>query len=306
MKRISVLMAAAFVVMGAANSAFAVELKGQIRIDGSSTVFPISEAIAEEFGKVHKNVRVTVGTSGTGGGFKKIIMGEIDICDASRVIKDSEAKDAKSKGIDLLALPVSHDGITLVVNKENTWVDHLTTEELKMIWGPESKVKTWKDVRAEWPANPIKLYGPGTDSGTFDFFTEAINGKAQSSRADFTKSEDDNVLVKGVSGDKYSLGYFGYSFYVENKSTLRAIPIKHKGVVVAPTEKTINDESYRPLSRLVYIYVNKQALKKSEVKEFVRYYLNTSSKISKEVGFIPLNEKISKTTLEQFNKSQGM
>jgi len=271
----------------------ATQLSGKVKIDGSSTVFPVTEAVAEEFGKQHGRVRVTVGVSGTGGGFKKFTAGETDICDASRKIKDQEAALARKHGIDYLEIPVAYDGISIIINKENTWVDHLTTAELKKIWQPNSNVQTWKDIRPTWPAEKIKLYGPGTDSGTFDYFTETVNGKSQVSRSDFTKSEDDNVLVKGVAGDKYSLGYFGFAYYIENSSLLKAVPIKHeKGIAVMPSQKSINDGSYQPLSRPIFIYVSDRAVKKPEVVAFVEFYIANAAKLSKEVGYVPLPESM--------------
>ncbi|MFQ6615037.1 MAG: PstS family phosphate ABC transporter substrate-binding protein, partial [Fidelibacterota bacterium] len=203
-------------------------LQGTVKIDGSSTVFPITEAVAEEFGKVreHRKIRVTVGVSGTGGGFKKFLAKETDINDASRPIKQKEIDKANKNGVKYIELPVAYDGLSVVINKKNTWVDYLTVAELNKIWKPGSAVKTWKDIRSNWPNLKIQLYGPGTDSGTFDYFTEVINGKSQVSRSDFTKSEDDNVLVNGVAGDKGSLGYFGFAYYVENRDKLRVVPIK--------------------------------------------------------------------------------
>lgn len=266
------------------------KVEGMVKVDGSSTVFPLTEAVAEEFGKLHPNVRVVVGSSGTGGGFKKFVMSEIDINDASRVIKTSEAADAKKNGVQYIEFAVAHDGITVVVNKENTWVDKLTVAELKKIWEPGSKVKTWKDVRPTWPDRAIKLYGPGTDSGTFDFFTEVINGKAQASRSEFTKSEDDNVLIQGVEGDKDSLGYFGYSYYASNAKKLKAIPVDNGKGAIMPNADTINNESYAPLSRILYIYVSTKALARPEVKEFVSFYIDNAAKFSKDVGYVPLSE----------------
>ncbi|MCF8719490.1 PstS family phosphate ABC transporter substrate-binding protein [Nitrospina gracilis] len=291
-------------VLGASSFALAGEkLRGTVRIDGSSTVFPISEAVAEEFGKIrdHARVRVTVGVSGTGGGFKKFCVGETDINDASRPIKQKEIDKAKKNNIRYLELPVAYDGLSVVINKANTWVDHLTTDELKKIWEPGSSVKTWADVREGWPSKPIKLYGPGTDSGTFDYFTETINGKSQASRADFTKSEDDNMLVKGVAGDKYALGYFGFAYYVENKEILKAVPIKEGNKApVLPTMETINKGTYSPLSRPIFIYVNVDAAKRPEVKEFIRFYIKNAGKLSKEVGYIPLPDSLYRENLERF------
>lgn len=266
----------------------------QVRVDGSSTVFPISEAVAEEFGRKNRDIRVTVGTSGTGGGFKKFVLGETDINNASREIKKSEADKAKKAKIDYIKLPVAYDGITVVINNENTWVDYLTVEELNKMWKPGSKVTTWADVRKGWPDKKILLYGPGADSGTFDFFTEAINGKSHVSRNDFTQSEDDNVLVQGVMGDKHAIGYFGYAYYEENSKKLKAVPIKlnNKAKAVAPTFNTIKSGEYKPLSREVYIYVSKPAAKKSEVKSFVDFYLKEAAPLVKEVGYIPLPDEV--------------
>jgi phosphate transport system substrate-binding protein len=273
-----------------------VKLSGSIAIDGSSTVFPISEAMAEEFQKLHKDVQITVGLSGTGGGFKKFAAGEIDIADASRPQKKEEAEAAKAKGLEAIEIPVAYDGISVVVSAQNDFVDCLTTEELKKIWQPESTVKTWKDVRDSFPAEPIKLYGPGTDSGTFEYFTEAINHKAKASRSDYTASEDDNVLVKGVSGDKYALGYFGYAYYVENKDSLKAIKVDAGKGCIAPEEKTINDRSYA-LSRPIFIYPAKSALKRPEVYEFVKFYLTEAPKVVGEVGYIALPDAMYKEGL---------
>ncbi|OQW53425.1 MAG: hypothetical protein A4S09_07435 [Proteobacteria bacterium SG_bin7] len=283
MKKIAIML----VILVCAASAMA-ENKS-IHIDGSSTLFPLTEAVAEEFGKKQADVKVMVGVSGTGGGFKKFMAGEIDIVDASRAIKPEEVTLAKKNKITYAEVPVAMDGITVVVNSKNTWVDYLTVEELKKIWSPDSQVKTWKEVRSTWPDKAIKLYGPGTDSGTFDYFTEAINGKARASRSDYTKSEDDNILVQGIEGDEGSLGYFGYSYYVANQKRLKLVPIKNK-TVVTPSEKTILEGSYSPLSRPLFIYVSKTALKRDEVKNFMMFYLEKASQLSKEVGFVPLKD----------------
>jgi phosphate transport system substrate-binding protein len=274
------------------------KLSGTIKVDGSSTVFPITEAAAEEFQNANPGVQVTVGVSGTGGGFKKFVAGETDISNASRPIKDSEAAAAKEKGIEYLEIPVAYDGLSVVVSKENTWVDKLTVAELKKIWEPNSKVKTWKDVRPEWPAEEIKLYGPGTDSGTFEYFTEAIVGEAKKSRADYTASEDDNVLVQGIAGDKNSLGYFGFSYYEENADKLKLVPIDAgDGKAVTPSADTIKDGSYKPLSRPLFIYVNKKSLEKPEVKEFVKFYLENAPELVKSVFYVPLTEDKYKESL---------
>jgi phosphate transport system substrate-binding protein len=259
-------------------------------MDGSSTVFPISEAVAEEYLAEAPGVRVTVGVSGTGGGFKKFLNQEIDINAASRPIKESEFDKAVAAGIQFIELPVAFDGISVVVNPENTWVDQLTTDELQRIWQPDSVVTTWKDVRADWPDEKIRLYGPGTDSGTFDYFTGVINGKEQASRADFTASEDDNVLIQGISGDRYALGYFGFAYYLENQDKLRAVAIDGGQGPILPTPITINDGSYAPLSRPIYIYLNAASLDKPQVADFVRFYLESASSLAEEVGYITLPE----------------
>lgn len=260
-----------------------------VKVDGSSTVFLITEAVAEEFLKVQPKIRVVVGVSGTGGGFKKFLRGEIDITNASRKIKDSEVKEAQKLKVEYLEVPIAFDGISVVINKANNWVDFLSTSELKQIWQPQSSVKTWKDVRADWPSTDMRLYGPGTDSGTFDYFTEIINGRVQASRPDFNRSEDDNVLVQGISGDKGALGYFGYAYYMENKDKIKLVPIKHNGQPARyPTKTTIKDGTYSPLSRPLFIYVNKASLKKPNVKAFLTFYLETVASLLHEVGYIPL------------------
>ena len=278
-------------------------LKGKVRIDGSSTVFPITEAVAEEFGKEFPRVRVQIGVSGTGGGFKKFVRKETDISNASRRIKKQEIKLAQKEGVDYLELPVAYDGISVVINKNNSWAKEMTTAELKKIWQPGSKVETWYDVNPKWPKDKIRLYGPGTDSGTFDYFTKAINGKSHVSRENYTKSEDDNVLVRGVIGDKNALGYFGYAYYVENKSKIDAVAVSHKGgKSVLPSEKTINDGSYKPLSRAIFIYVSKSALKNPGVVEFITYYLKNAGGLVGQVGYVPLSKKTYKATLKKFKK----
>lgn len=262
------------------------KLSGAVRIDGSSTVFPISEAMAEEFQKKHPEVKVTVGESGTTGGMKKFVPGEIDIVAASRPMKKEEAEGVKARGDEAIEIPIAYDGLSVVIHKENNWAQTMTVEELKKIWEPKSTVKNWSDVRPGWPNEPIKLYGPGTASGTFEYFTEAIVGKAKSSRADFTASEDDNVLVRGVAGDKYSLGYFGYVYYSHNKDKMQIVTIDKDGKAVVPTEATIKDASYM-LSRPIFIYVSKKAIERPEVKEFVKFYLANASEIVPQVGYVP-------------------
>lgn len=277
-------------------------LTGEVKIDGSSTVYPITEAVAEEFIAVNPEVRVPVGVSGTGGGFKKFIAGEIDINDASRKIKDAEAEEAKAAGINYMELEVAYDGLSVLVNPENTWVDSLTVEELKKIWAPDSTVKTWKDVRAEWPAEAIKFYAPGTDSGTFDYFTETINGESGAIRQDFTASEDDNILVQGISGDKNAIGFFGFAYYEENKDKLKLVKIDNGNGAIEPTYETIMDGSYAPLSRPLYIYVNTASLERPEVKRFAQFYIENAKDLVGAVGYIPLPDDLYQKDLEQLQK----
>ena len=272
----------------------------QVSIDGSSTVYPITEAIAEEFRSTHPNIRVNIGVSGTGGGFKKFIAGEIHINNASRIMKDNEMSKAKMKSLSYLKIPVAFDGITIVVNKKNDWADSITPAELKRIWDTNSQIKTWKDVRPHWPDRPVKLYGPGTDSGTFDYFTMAINGQSGRCRSNYTKSEDDNVLVKGVAGDRDSLGFFGYAYYKENKNLVKSVPVDSGQGAVSPSETTINDGSYRPLSRPVFIYVSASAAQTSAVRKFVQFYMKNASKLTSEVGYVSLPSQQYKEQLAKF------
>ncbi|SHJ62173.1 PstS family phosphate ABC transporter substrate-binding protein [Paramaledivibacter caminithermalis] len=268
------------------------KLSGSVVIDGSSTVFPITEAVAEEFQKSNPDVRVTVGVSGTGGGFKKFLVKETDINDASRPIKEKEIKIAQENEIKYEEVKVAYDGLSVLVNPQNDWVDYLTVEELKMIWNKDSKVKTWKDVRPEWPDEEIKLYGPGSDSGTFDYFTEEINGEGGNIRPDYTASEDDNVLVTGIAGDKYALGFFGYAYYVENTDKIKAVAIDGGNGPVAPTSETIENGTYIPLSRPIFIYVNIEALERPEVKAFVEYYLTEGKEVIPDVGYVKLPQNL--------------
>jgi phosphate transport system substrate-binding protein len=263
-------------------------VSGTIEIDGSSTVFPISEAIAEEFGSTNPDANVRVGQSGTGGGFEKFCNGETDISDASRPIKDEEKQACDSNGVDFVELKVAIDGLSVVVNPENTYAECLTTAELKTIWEPGSDVKTWQDVRDEWPAEAIKLYGPGADSGTFDYFTGEIVGEEGASRSDFTQSEDDNVLVQGVSGDTYALGYFGYAYYKTNNDDLKAVGIDAGEGCVNPNDATIKGGEYTPLARPLYIYVSSESLAREPVAEFATFYLETVNDIITDVGYVEL------------------
>ena len=293
-------------LFSAGDKSFSEGLSGKIRIDGSSTVFPITEAVAEEFQKLHRKVRVTVGISGTGGGFKKFTTGQTDINDASRPIKGKEKDKAAKNGIDYIDLPVAYDGLSVVINPKNDFLDYLTVTELRKIWQPGSTVKNWNDVRPDWPNKPIKLYGPGADSGTFDYFTKKINGKSQASRSDYTASEDDNVLVMGVAGDTYSLGYFGYAYYKENQDKLKVVAIDGGDGPIKPSEKTINDGTYKPLSRPIFIYVSNKAAKRPVIKEFVSFYLKNATVLSKEVGYVPLPDTKYQQLLDQFEKWSTM
>jgi phosphate transport system substrate-binding protein len=271
-----------------------------VSVDGSSTVFPITEAVAEEFQRQHRNVRVTVGISGTGGGFKKFSVGETDINDASRPIKGSEVEQAKANGMEYIELPVAFDGISVVVNPANEFVDFLTAEELKKIWQPGSTVQSWNDVRSSWPDSPLTLYGPGTDSGTFDYFTEAINGKSGACRPDFTASEDDNVLVQGIAGDENALGFFGFAYYAENRSRLRVVPVDGGEGPVTPSDSSINNGTYQPLSRPIFIYVSQAASQRPELREFVKFYLEEAPVLVKEVGYVPLPQEAYRLAWERF------
>ncbi len=273
-------------------------LTGSVNIDGSSTVYPITEAVAEEFQKIQAGVKVSVALSGTGGGFKKFGRAETDINDASRPIKPAEDSLAKANNVSYVELMVAYDGMAVVVNPKNDWCKDMTVAELKMLWAPEAqgKIKKWNQIRAEWPNEEIHLYGPGVESGTYDYFTEAIVGKSHSSRGDFTASEDDNVLVQGVASDKFALGFFGMAYFEENKDKLKEIGIDDQkdenGVgPILPTIETVKNKSYSPLGRPLFIYVNSAAGSRKEVQEFVRFYLEKTNALSAEVGFIPLTEE---------------
>ncbi len=284
-------------------------LAGLIKVDGSSTVFPITEAVAEEFQKEAKSTKVMVGISGTGGGFKRFCRGETDISDASRPIKSSEVDLCKENNIQYVEIPVAYDGLSVMVNPKNTWVDHLTTVELKKIWEPSAQgaVTNWSQVRDGFPEEPINLYGPGTDSGTFDYFTEAINGKGGASRGDYTASEDDNVLVEGISNDKGSLGYFGLAYYEQNREKLKIVPIDDgnpgngDGPIV-PSMETVMNSTYQPLARPIFIYVRKDAMARDEIKKFVEFYLKNAPALVEEVGYIPLQPESYEAAIGRFQK----
>jgi phosphate binding protein len=282
------------------------ELSGDILIDGSSTVYPVTQAAAEEFMQYAPNVRITVGISGTGGGFKKFCAGETDIQDASRPISPEEAQTCAENSVEYIELPVAFDGLTVMVNPENDWVDCMTVAELKMIWEPaaQGKITRWNQVRPEWPDAPLNLYGAGADSGTFDYFTEAIMGKAKESRGDYQASEDDNVLVQGIAGDKYALGFFGYAYYQENTDKLKAIAIDNgNGQCVLPSTETILNGTYQPLSRPIFIYVKASEADRPEVSAFVEFYLSKSFTpliASREVGYVPLSDEVYEAVLKRF------
>lgn len=278
-------------------------LSGSIKVDGSSTVYPVTEAIAEEFRTVHPSVNVTVGVSGTGGGFKKFMRGETDINDASRPIKSKEADACAEIGIGFQELSVAYDGLAVLVHPDNDWVDYLTVEELKKIWLPEAqgKVMYWDQVREGWPHEELHLFGPGVASGTYDYFSEAVCGKKVGTRGDFTASEDDHVLVQGISTDKNALGFFGLAYYEENKDKLKLVGVDNGNGVVMPTLETVGNGTYAPLSRPIFIYVSSLAVEREEVREFVSYYLETASSIASEVGYIPLLDSEYANEIEKFN-----
>ncbi len=263
------------------------ELIGTVEIDGSSTVYPISEAVAEEFNKVHSKVRVNVGVSGTGGGFKRFTVGETDISNASRPIKNpKETSQAEENGVQYVELRLGTDGLSVLVNLDNDFVDCLTVEELNAIWKPGSTIDNWRQVRAEFPDQKMRLYGPDSDSGTFDYFTEEINGEPQASRADYTASADDNVLVQGIAGDKGSLGYFGYAYYQENKDKLKLLAVDSGSGCVEPSLQTIPSGEYSPLSRPLFIYVNIDSLSRPEVEAFADFYMDNGPALTNEVGYV--------------------
>jgi len=278
---------------------------GTVEIDGSSTVFPIQEAVAEEFQIANPDVRVTVGFSGSGGGFKRFCAGEIDISDASRPINDGEREACAAAGIDFTEVTVAWDGLSVVVNPANDFVECLTTAELGRIWEPGSTVRTWADVRADWPAETIRLYGPGTDSGTFDYFTEEINGEPGASRPDYQASEDDNILVQGIAGDQYALGYFGYAYYIENQGRIKLVEVDGGGGCVAPSDETIQDGSYAPLSRPLFIYVKHSALQRPEVLAYVSFLIEEASMLVPPTGYHALSDAEYAASLVMIQEAAG-
>ncbi|MFT7486118.1 MAG: phosphate transport system substrate-binding protein [Candidatus Paceibacteria bacterium] len=267
-------------------------LSGTVAIDGSSTVFPITEAVAEEFRKVMPNIRVTVGISGTGGGFKKFMAGETDISDASRYIKQKEVDGCEAAGLSYIELPVAYDGLAVVVNKENSFASSMTVAELRSIWAADATAKTWKDVRPEWPDREFNLYAPGQDSGTFDYFTEVVNGKSGNCRPDATFSEDDNVLVRGVSGDPDGLAFFGFAYYIENAGQLNVVAVDGGEGPIIPSMETVKNGTYAPLSRPLFIYASVPAAERPEVDAFLTFYLERVGELSAEVGYVPFPQPL--------------
>lgn len=281
-------------------------LSGSIEVDGSSTVYPISQAVAEEFMiDTGGDVRVTVGVSGTGGGFRRFCAGETEISNASRAIKDDERELCEQAGVDPLELQVAIDGLAVAVNPENTFVQCLTVEELRRIWEPGSTLQQWSEVREGLPARPLRLYGPGTNSGTFDYFTEAIVGEEDASRPDYSASEDDNVLVQGVGGDVNALGYFGYAYYIENQDQLRAIGVDNGSGCVEPTPETVTSGQYEPLSRPLFIYVNRNMLSRPEVAAFVRFYMENAAELVGEVGYVPMDAAAYQANISEIVQASG-
>jgi phosphate transport system substrate-binding protein len=280
-------------------------LTGTVSGDGSSTVFPLTEAVAEEFQKENPDVQVTVGTSGTGGGFEKFCNDEIDIADASRPIKDSEKQACEAKGVEYVELTVASDGLAVLANPQNDWAECLTTAELKRIWEPDSKINNWRDVRTGFPNQPLKLFGPGTDSGTFDFFTAEINGEEAASRTDYTASEDDNVLVQGVEGDEGALGYFGYAYFQENQDRLKLLGVDSGNGCVKPSDETVRDGTYAPLARPLLIYVKKSSLTRPEIKGFVDFYLANIGALAGDVGYTALSDEDLQTEIDELAAAGG-
>jgi phosphate transport system substrate-binding protein len=285
-------------------------LQGTIRIDGSSTVFPISEAYAEEFQIATRGrVRITVGVSGTGGGFKKFCNDELDIADASRPISVSEIQECLARGIAFIELPIAFDGLSVVVSPRNTFVDCMTVSELRRMWQSSAQgvVTRWSQVRPGWPDRPFRLFGPGPDSGTFDYFTDVINGREKDSRGDYTASEDDNVLVQGITNDPYALGYFGYAYYVENQSRLRAVAIdaEQGGGCVLPSAETITSGQYQPLARPLFLYVKAASLARPEVREFVHFYLAPANlELIQQAGYVPLPPQLYEAALQRVERRE--
>ncbi|MFH5832871.1 PstS family phosphate ABC transporter substrate-binding protein [Halalkalibaculum sp. DA3122] len=298
------LLVASFLLSSCGSGGDGDTLSGRINIDGSSTVFPVTEAVAEEFRSEAPDVRVTVGVSGTGGGFQKFVRGETAINNASREISPTEIEAAKQNGVEYLQLSVAYDGLAVVVHPENDWVDYLTVEELKTIWEPEAQdeITQWNHIRPDWPENGLNLYGPGVASGTYDYFTEAVVGESGASRGDFTASEDDNVLVQGVSTDQYALGFFGLAYYEENQEQLRLVPVKHgEKDPVAPSIETVSNDTYTPLSRPLFIYVSKEAAQRPAVQQFIEFYLDIAPELTKSVGYVAMPDSVYQVQKDKFH-----
>jgi phosphate transport system substrate-binding protein len=313
MKKISYLMVLSFLAACSPKSGDqASSLSGSVLIDGSSTVYPVTEAVAEEFNLLNPRVRVTVGVSGTGGGFKKLLRKEIDVANASRPISKDEIAQFEDAKVEFIELPVAYDGLAVVVNPKNTFVDYLTVEELKKIWSPEAqgKITKWSHIRSGWPAEEIHLFGAGTASGTFDYFTEAVVGTPKASRGDYTASEDDNVLVQGVATDPLALGFFGLEYYLQNKSKLKLIPIDDnddengEGAII-PTEETVKNGTYQPLSRPLFVYVLKESVSKPSVKSFVQFYIDNAADLVQDVGYVSLGDSTYSLLSAYFNKGRS-
>ncbi len=305
--RRSLLAVAAITALGTLQSGVA-NAQSTIKIDGSSTVFPVTEAVAEEFQKAKRGaVKVTVGISGTGGGFKKFCRGETDISNASRPILKSEMAECQKNGVRYLEMPVAYDALSVVVNPKNTWLKEISVEELRKMWEPaaQGKITRWNQVNPQWPDRPMKLFGAGADSGTFDYFTEAVTGKSKSSRGDYTASEDDNVLVQGVSRDVDAIGFFGFAYFAENRDKLKALPISWKGgKAVEPSVDTVINGTYQPLSRPIFIYVKEDSAKRPEVREFIDFYNRNADKLVREVKYVPLPAAAYKYNLDVLAKNR--
>lgn len=270
----------------------------EIKIDGSSTVYPISARMMEMYSSENAETRITVGYSGTGGGMKKFYGGEIDICDASRGIKESEKEACSDAGVEYIELSVAYDGLAVVVSPENDWCDGMTVEQLHKLWRPDNPAQKWSDLDPSWPDEPVALFGPGVDSGTFDYFTEEIVGKAKSIRSDFSPSEDDNVIVTGVSSNKYALGYFGFAYFEENRDKLKLLGVDSGNGFTKPTMETVSKNTYTPLSRPLFIYVRKSSLAEPATANFVKFYLDNAAEAAKTVGYVPVKDEIQQANLE--------
>jgi len=298
---VAVAISAAALASGAAAMAAADAIRGTVNADGSSTVAPFAQAAAESFQRQYRGARVVVGVSGTGGGFERFCKGETDLSNASRPIRLSEAARCHDAGIGYIQFLVANDGISLVVNRQNTWADCLTTDELKRIWDRGSRVDNWRDVRSSFPNVPLRLFGPGTDSGTFEFFTEKINGRARQSRSDYSASEDDNVLVRGVAGDRGAIGYFGLSYYPENRNRLKVLRVNGGNGCVAPTAATVQSRAYRPLSRGLFVYAKKKAFKRDVVAAFIRHSIVNQKTIAQRARMVPLTRQQVRKAQRQYN-----